>query len=115
MTRKNRTLIAFFILILLLNCPGSVFAGDPISKLSRGIVNIGTSPLGYLNQYFRSAAVRDPFVAVFEGLFNGTAEMLERIVVGSYEVLTFPVPVPDNYEPIIRPETPLQAILQRNK
>jgi putative exosortase-associated protein (TIGR04073 family) len=74
-----------------------------------------TSPVEYYSQYVKVAHQPDPFVPVFEALMYGTAATLQRIVIGAYEVVTFPVPVPADYAPVIRPATPLDGLSQMEK
>ncbi len=90
-----------------LGAPG-VFAGDnPGTKLGRGISNILTAPLQYVIQTSRLNEDHDAVTALLGGLVNGTGFMLWRMGVGVYEVVTFPVPVPSNYGPVLDPATSL--------
>ena len=41
------------------------------------------------------------FAGFTTGLFTGIFDMGKRLVVGAYEVVTFPVPLPSGYKPII--------------
>lgn len=43
-------------------------------------------------------------VAFFGGVPKGLLMMGARIVVGAYELATFPIPAPKGYEPILQPE-----------
>jgi hypothetical protein len=52
---------------------------------------------------------KDPFLVVSVSLIYGTAGMLERIVTGAYDVVTFPVPVPAEYQPVMTPDTPFDS------
>jgi hypothetical protein len=47
----------------------------------------------------------DPFTGVFTGTGKGIYKGAMRLGVGVYEVVTFPLDVPANYQPIIYPET----------
>jgi putative exosortase-associated protein (TIGR04073 family) len=76
----------------------------PFVKLGRGVVNTVTGVLELPFQIYRSGA-RDGWVAgLFIGSFNGTGMMLARTLGGAYEILTFPVPVPPQYQPMFQPE-----------
>ncbi|MFA6600720.1 MAG: exosortase system-associated protein, TIGR04073 family [Candidatus Omnitrophota bacterium] len=109
---KGARKVFIFSVILLMSFSLNLFAGDPVTKLSRGLTNVATSPMEFYNQYVLVSGDRDPFLKFFETVFYGTASTLERIVVGAYEVVTFAVPVPAGYAPVIIPETPLTTTSQ---
>jgi putative exosortase-associated protein (TIGR04073 family) len=113
MKRSGKAVLILVILCLGFSC--AVYAGDPVTKLSRGLSNILTSPIEYLNQYNKVAHQPDPVVPFFQGVLNGTAATLQRIFVGAYEVITFPVPVPADFAPIIEPATPMETMRQSQK
>jgi putative exosortase-associated protein (TIGR04073 family) len=46
-------------------------------------------------------------IALFGGVGKGIAYMVGRIVTGVYETVTFPVPIPPGYRPIIEPDVPI--------
>mgnify|MGYP001565227314 CR=1 FL=1 len=80
------------------------FAGDPIRKLSRGLANVacgwGEFPKEILQETERSGDIGGLLVAPFKGI----AKFIGRTAVGVYEVITFLIPIPRNYEPVIDPE-----------
>jgi len=80
------------------------FAGDPIRKLGRGIANVATGwgefPKEILQETERSGDIGGLLVAPFKGI----AKFIGRTVIGVYEVITFLIPLPRNYEPVIEPE-----------
>jgi putative exosortase-associated protein (TIGR04073 family) len=96
------------LLILLLFAP-SAHAGDPLRKLSRGFVNILTSPLEYGVQFQATTARMNGFMAIPYTLVTGTGAMLVRIGSGVYDIVTFPIPFPEGYKAWITPETPIEA------
>ncbi len=84
----------------------AVYAGDnPGSKLGRGLTNVVTSPLEYILQTVKLAKDHDGATAVFGGWANGTWFMIQRVCVGVYEIVTFPVPLPAKYGPVLDPDT----------
>jgi hypothetical protein len=46
---------------------------------------------------------------VFEGVLAGTYYTVGRILTGAYDVVTFPVPVPEGYGAVMKPDTVLDA------
>ncbi|MBU0684169.1 MAG: exosortase system-associated protein, TIGR04073 family [Candidatus Omnitrophota bacterium] len=85
--------------------PGVANASGPLEKLGRGIVNVLISPL----EIPKGMGDLGMFTGMTWGVLKGTFNVVKRSVVGIYEVISFPVPVPKDYEPILTdPETLLK-------
>lgn len=97
------TVLAAFFLV----ASGAYAEDNPASKLGRGVANIATSPLEYIYQIMELRDDHDEVTAFLGGLVNGTRFMAQRICVGAYEILTFPLPFPSKYGPVMNPDTPL--------
>lgn len=73
-------------------------------KLQRGAVNVltfwGEVPRNVAREWEKT----DPGTAFFVGGFKGLALGFGRLVTGVYEVVTFPVPFPNDFGPIMEPE-----------
>lgn len=107
----------FFVLAGLLVLAQGLHAGEPpyvednpASKLGRGITNVIFSPGEYIVQTAKLMETHDPVTAYFGGVAQGTYRMLERIGGGIYEIVTFPIPVPKKYKPLMDPPTTIAAI-----
>jgi putative exosortase-associated protein (TIGR04073 family) len=107
--RSKKTLV--FLLALTLAASSPAFAvekkmDDMWSKLGRGICNVLTGPLEIFNQPAQMAAGGERWpIAFMGGIFKGTGVMIQRVLVGVYEILTFPVPnTSGNFEPVMEPE-----------
>ncbi|MBX7246032.1 MAG: exosortase system-associated protein, TIGR04073 family [Candidatus Sumerlaeaceae bacterium] len=50
----------------------------------------------------------DPLTGVFTGTGKGLYKGAQRFGVGVYEMVTFPVDTPANYQPIVYPETVME-------
>ena len=77
------------------------YADSPLRKLGRGTANILTCPI---EMFYRVGEANDesgPIAAMTWGVLNGIYRMGVRAVVGIYEVVTFPIPLPGDYQPII--------------
>ena len=79
--------------------------GDgPFTKLGRGFVNVltgwtdGFKTLG--DTWDKNQSVPETLAAVPKG----AAKAGIRTVIGVYETLTFAVPIPRNFEPVLEPE-----------
>jgi len=100
---------ALFTLILL---SPAAWAGDPMTKLGRGLGNLVTAPLEYPIHFAAAWQQANPFVTVVNGISYGTVMTVARILGGAYEIVTFPIPIPQNYDPLMNPPTALEAFQQ---
>ena len=100
MSRK----VIFIILLVslfVLNFCAPAYCDDPIKKLGRGICNIGTFPFEIAEQVSRVNDSDGPMAGATYGVLKGFGMMFVRALVGVYEVVTFPVPFPKDYGPIL--------------
>jgi putative exosortase-associated protein (TIGR04073 family) len=82
---------------------GLVYAGDPIEKLGRGITNTATGWIEIPKEIGRNVEKSGDMAGLIVGPFKGIAKAIGRTVAGVYEVVTFLIPLPRRYEPIIEP------------
>lgn len=78
--------------------------GTPLRKLQRGFLNIALSPIEISNELAketRNDTLPPSWVA---GLGRGAAYAMGRALVGVYEMVTFAIPSPAGYKPILQPE-----------
>jgi putative exosortase-associated protein (TIGR04073 family) len=73
-------------------------------KLLRGVGNIAFGWVEIPRHMNIDIQDTDAFTGTFTGLYKGMQRTLLRGIVGVWEIVTFPVPVPSNYAPIVRPE-----------
>ena len=88
-----------FLLAVIFVMPG--YCDDPTQKLGRGIANMLTFPVEMLLQTSRVNNTDGPVAGATWGVLKGLSMTVVRLAVGVYEVLTFPVPMPAGYEPIL--------------
>ena len=105
----KKSITALFTFLLLAS---PAWAGDPMTKLARGVGNIATSPLEYANQFGAGLSSGNPLVPIFRSVGYGTVMTVARILGGAYEVVTFPIPVPQNYDPLMNPPTAIETYQQ---
>ncbi len=79
-------------------------------KLGRGVVNVLTGWIEIPKQTAREWARTDPFTGTVMGVIKGTAFAVARTFVGFYEVISFPFPIPSNYQPLMEPEFVLPTV-----
>lgn len=103
--------IAVLILVFLLSL-GSVpaIADDynAAEKLGRGLANILTGWVEIPAEVGRQIEKKGDLAAVFVGPILGFCKAIGRTAVGFYDTITFPVPLPSGYKPVIEPEFVLE-------
>ena len=74
------------------------------TKLMRGLANLVTG-VGEIPKQIYLIGQKEGWVqGTFRGPFEGLGMFVARTVAGAYEVLTFPIPVPPGYQPMLLPE-----------
>ena len=78
--------------------------GTPQRKLQRGFLNVALSPFEISNEL--SKEIRNDTLppSWFAGLGRGSIYAVSRALVGVYEMVTFPIPYPAHYKPVLQPE-----------
>lgn len=74
-----------------------------LTKFARGIVNTATGWMELFKQPYRGAQQEGPGGALV-GVGKGIGYTVGRTLSGVYDVVTFPIPVPDNFEPFMKPD-----------
>ena len=85
--------------------PRSIADDNAFTKFGRGMANIVISPAELYTEPILLSKDHDTTTAFFGGLFKGVVMIVAREIVGIYEVVTFPLPIPKGYQPIIKPAT----------
>ena len=108
-----RSLIVSFMIILLasptvLCAEEEALPAEPqrtaMHKLKRGVINVVFSPVSFTHQLTRDRDV-DAFIPTWAtGVMRGMVFGIGRALAGVYDIVTFPIPVPANYAPILEPE-----------
>ena len=74
------------------------------AKFVRGVTNLATG-VGEIPKQIYLIGQKEGWVqGIFRGPFEGLGMFIARTVGGAYEVVTFPIPVPSNYQPMMLPE-----------
>ena len=73
-------------------------------KLLRGAVNTLTGWIELPKNIYDKTVEDNLATGLTAGLIGGVGMSVVRTGTGVYEVITFPVPCPENYEPILEPE-----------
>ena len=74
-------------------------------KFGRGFINGTTFWLELPLAWYHYADQRDPFTMFFYGTADGIVQSGDRLAGGAYETVTFFIPSPRYYKPVLVPET----------
>jgi putative exosortase-associated protein (TIGR04073 family) len=73
------------------------------SKLGRGMANLGMGWMEFGKQIYVVGEEEGWLWGLSRGPIDGLGMTLARTVGGIYEILTFPIPIPSQYQPLIHP------------
>lgn len=81
-------------------------------KFQRGLLNVAFAPVELSQSMAEAKNVKgDEFPSVLSmGIPRGVWRGSLRALTGIYEILTFPFAAPPDYQPVIRPEFPLEHL-----
>jgi putative exosortase-associated protein (TIGR04073 family) len=96
-----KRIFSLILIIAIILMSGASNADTALKKLGRGAANVVTCPIEIVYRIGEVNKEDGPIAAYTWGLLNGIWRTGVRVVVGVYEVITFPLPLPKNYEPII--------------
>lgn len=95
--------------MVIMSGAAAAYAGDAMEKLGRGTANVATCAFELPQSMGETCEEKGPFAGFTWGVFDGIVNVVKRAAVGAYEIATFALPIPRNYEPIVKdPEFFLQ-------
>lgn len=74
------------------------------SKFGRGVANVVSGWLEVPKQIYRVGHEEGWIRGSTKGPFEGLGMFGARTIAGAYEILTFPLPIPPHYQPMLKPE-----------
>ena len=74
------------------------------TKLTRGAANFTTGWMELPKQMYLVGQREGWVTGALRGPIDGLGMFIARTIAGAYEVLTFPVPLPANYQPMLHPD-----------
>ena len=80
------------------------FADGPLRKLGRGLANLFTGIVEIPKKVILKSKKENLAKGLTSGFMEGVQEGLVRTASGLYETLTFPIPAPADFEPMVSPE-----------
>ena len=96
-----KKLIIFVTIIAIVSISSMSYADTPIKKLGRGAANIGTCWLEVPKGISDANTESGPIAAMTFGLLEGIFNTCVRACVGVYETVTFLIPFPADYGPVL--------------
>ncbi len=100
----RKFLITLVAVVIISNLMISPCFADPMRKLGRGLVNTVTGVIEIPKKVILISKNDNPVLGLTWGWVKGLAVGLLRTAVGVYETVTFPIPAPADYEPMVHPE-----------
>lgn len=101
-------LLVLFIALLMVSFSSAAFAQSTtdkmFTKLGRGVVNTLTGLVGEIVVKVKEDTKDGNYGGYITGLFKGIGYGVGRTIIGAYEVLTFPIPLPGDYAQILEPK-----------
>jgi putative exosortase-associated protein (TIGR04073 family) len=79
-------------------------SANMMHKLGRGVVNIFTGWIEIPKNIVVEIKETDPFSGFVVGTVKGFGWAWGRTLTGVYDVVTFPLPIPEEYGPLMEPE-----------
>ena len=102
----RKALLASVLALFTLAAAGTARAQTPAHKFGRGVVNLTLGIMELPGQMVAEGRRRGPLWALSLGFAKGVGGFVTRELVGVYEIVTFPAPVPRGYRAILEPEYP---------
>jgi len=100
----RKFLLVLVAVILISNLIITPCFADVWRKLGRGLVNTVTGVVEIPKKVIMISKDDNILLGLTWGLVKGTTVGMLRTASGVYETVTFPIPAPADYEPIIHPE-----------
>ena len=97
----KKTVAIFIVMALLFVSPIPASAQTALDKLGRGIANTLTGVLALPYAMIRESEDKGISAGLTTGVMKGIAGIVARELVGVYEIVTFPIPFPERYKPIL--------------
>ena len=112
MSRARRWMLCGIVVLALCGGGASSEADDSTGgylrgatrKLGRGVANVSTGLLELIRTPYFVNQQDGGLASITVGIVQGVANAVVRELAGVYDVVTFPVPFPKEFCPVLRPE-----------
>ena len=104
MKKLSKSIIICVAALMILNIASAGYAQDMGKKLHRGAVNLVTGWMEIPNTIRDTTAEDNMFTGITLGIPKGCCMAIIRTAFGFYEIVTFLIPLPEGYNPMLEPE-----------
>ena len=102
--KMMKVLAIALVVIAVLGMTTQCYAQDPAKKLGRGLANILTGWVELPKNIYDTSVEENVLSGLTMGLAKGVGMTIVRTGAGVYEAVTFPFPIPEDYQPVLEPE-----------
>ena len=81
---------------------------NALRKLGRGVANVLFGIVEVPNQVTKTTSAHGGGAGLTYGFGKGLVRWVGREFTGVYDIVTFPVPFPKGYKPVMKPEFPVE-------
>lgn len=99
-----KTLLVLCVVVAIMGMATQCFAQDPAKKLGRGLANVLTGWVELPKNIYDTSVEENVLSGLTMGLAKGVGMTIVRTGAGVYETVTFPFPIPEDYQPVLEPE-----------
>lgn len=92
------------VIIAMIGMATQCYAQDPAKKLGRGLANVLTGWVELPKNIYDTSVEENVLSGLTMGLAKGIGMTIVRTGAGVYETVTFPFPIPEDYQPVLEPE-----------
>lgn len=97
-------LLICLVITAMLGMATHCYAQDPLKKLGRGLANILTGWVELPKNIYETSVEENVLSGITMGLAKGIGMTIVRTGAGVYETITFPFPIPEDYQMVLEPE-----------
>jgi len=99
-----KVVVVSLVILTMLSVSSMCYAQDVLRKLGRGLANILTGWIEIPKNIYDTSVEENIGMGLTVGLARGIGMTVVRTGAGIYETITFPFPLPEDYEPLLEPE-----------
>jgi putative exosortase-associated protein (TIGR04073 family) len=98
--------VIFGLGVMAASLPGTAQAQDAATKFGRGIAGCALSWLELPGNIYEEGTKNGWLMGSTVGFGKGIGMVVVRTLVGVWDLVTFPIPAPDEYNSILKPDYP---------
>lgn len=99
-----KVVVVSLVILTMLSVSSTCYAQNALRKLGRGLANVLTGWIEIPKNIYDTSVEENIGMGLTVGLAKGIGMTVVRTGAGIYETITFPFPLPEDYEPLLEPE-----------